>query len=220
VPGPSPERDCGWLHLKCAYDSVKDHLGGAVDEVGDAAGTVGGFAKGAVTGDSGLLLLAAATIWVPGLDVVTSEMAGAALVDAAITGLAEGGTEIIAAEAETAALDAAADEASTELARGGVYSLRDEAGNIVRTGRSNDLAAREIAHANDAVLGDFQFNVEYRTDVYGEQRGLEQFLYNQNPGAQAANGGFNKIRGISPTNPNLGSYMQSAWDFLSRLGGG
>ena len=48
--------------------------------------------------------------------------------------------------------------------------------------------------------------------------GLEQVLYDRYPGAQVANGGFNRIRGISPSNPNLPSYMQSAWDFLERLG--
>jgi hypothetical protein len=98
--------------------------------------------------------------------------------------------------------------------------LRDDAGNVVRTGRSNDLAARQIAHANDPVLGDFEFNPEYRTDVYAEQRGLEQTLYDQYPGAQAANGGYNFIRGIGLSNPNLPSYMQAAQDFLDALGGG
>ena len=105
------------------------------------------------------------------------------------------------------------------LARGGVYTLRDEAGAVVRTGRTNDLVARQAAHFNDPVLGDFRFNVEYRTDVYAEQRGLEQVLYDQNPGARLENGGYNKIRGISPSNPNLGTYMQAAWDYLGRLGG-
>lgn len=108
--------------------------------------------------------------------------------------------------------------AETGAARGGVYSLRDEAGNVVRTGRTKDLAARESSHFNDPVLGDFQFNTEYRTDVYAEQRGLEQMLYDRYPGAQAANGGFNKIRGISRSNPNLDVYMQSGWGFLERMG--
>lgn len=80
-------------------------------------------------------------------------------------------------------------ESGATAARGGVYTLRDEAGAVVRTGRTNDLAARQVQHANDPVLGDFQFNVEYRTDVYAEQRGLEDVLYNRYPEAQAANGG-------------------------------
>jgi hypothetical protein len=67
-------------------------------------------------------------------------------------------------------------EEEAALARGGVYTLRDEAGDVIRTGRTNDLAARESAHFNDPVLGDYRFSVEYRTDVYAEQRGLEQVL--------------------------------------------
>lgn len=62
--------------------------------------------------------------------------------------------------------------------------------------------------------------MEYRTDVYAEQRGLEQMLYDRYPGAQAQNGGFKYIRGISPTNPNGPGYMQAAVDFLERLSGG
>ena len=61
-------------------------------------------------------------------------------------------------------------------------------------------------------------NTEYQTDVYAEQRGLEQMLYDRYPEAQFENGGFNKIRGISPSNPNLPTYMRSAWDFLERMG--
>jgi hypothetical protein len=45
-------------------------------------------------------------------------------------------------------------------------------------------------------------------------------LYDRFPGAQAANGGFNYIRGISPSNPNLPFYMRSAQDFLDALDGG
>jgi hypothetical protein len=107
---------------------------------------------------------------------------------------------------------------AVDEARGGVYSLRNEAGDVVRTGRSSDLAAREAALFNDPVLGEYRFSVEYRTDLYAEQRGLEQMLYDRYPGAQATNGGFNMIRGISPSNPNLPSYMQAAQDFLESLG--
>lgn len=70
----------------------------------------------------------------------------------------------------------------------------------------------------DPVLGDYHFNTEYRTHVYAEQRGLEQMLYHRYPAAQASNGGFNKICGISPTNPHLDFYTQSAFDFLERMG--
>jgi hypothetical protein len=37
-------------------------------------------------------------------------------------------------------------------------------------------------------------------------------LYDANPGAMSINGGFNKIRGISLSNPRLGEYMQAAED--------
>ena len=45
-------------------------------------------------------------------------------------------------------------------------------------------------------------------------------LYDQYPGAQAANGGYNMIRGISPLNPKGPAYMQAAYDYLQRLTGG
>jgi hypothetical protein len=106
---------------------------------------------------------------------------------------------------------------ASEEAQGGVYSLSDESGNIVRTGRSSNLYQRSLVHGRNPVLGQFRFNVEYRTDVYAEQRGLEQALYDQNPGAQASNGGFNFIRGISPTNPKGPLYVEAATDYLARL---
>lgn len=100
---------------------------------------------------------------------------------------------------------------------GGTYSLQDDDGNIVRTGRTSNLEAREAQHANDSVLGQFRFVVDQQTDNYAEQRGLEQMLYDANPQAQAVNGGFNYIRGIALSNPNIGLYMAAA---MSYLGGG
>jgi hypothetical protein len=95
--------------------------------------------------------------------------------------------------------------------------LRDpETGAVVRTGRSNKLAGREIAHANDSVLGDYEFQVEYRTDAYAEQRGLEHEMYNRYPEAMSEYGGFNMIRAVSPTNRKLPGYVQAANDYLSR----
>jgi hypothetical protein len=101
---------------------------------------------------------------------------------------------------------------------GGVYSLRDADGNIVRTGRTKNLSARQSQHANDPALGEFESNVEYRTNDYAEQRGLEQMIYDANPQAQAANGGFNKIRPISPLNLRRQTYLDAAQDFLDRQG--
>jgi hypothetical protein len=44
-------------------------------------------------------------------------------------------------------------------------------------------------------------------------------LYDQNPSAQAMNGGFNYIRGISLSNPNLAEYLQAATAHIAGLGG-
>lgn len=102
---------------------------------------------------------------------------------------------------------------------GGVYSLRDpDTGEIVRTGRTNNLAQRRLQHLNDPVLGDYQFEPEFATDDYATQRGLEQMIFMDNPQADLVDGGFNKIQPISINNPNYDDYMQAAQDFLD--GGG
>jgi hypothetical protein len=46
-----------------------------------------------------------------------------------------------------------------------------------------------LAHANDPVLGDSRFQVEYRTDVYAEQRGLEH----PDGGSDTASYGYDKL---------------------------
>ena len=135
------------------------------------------------------------------------EMVGGAIEEA----LAEGAAEV--------APEVAEGSAGVASSRGGVYSLRDAEGNVVRTGRTNNLAARAAAHAKNAVLKQFKFNIEFETDDYATQRGLENVLYNAHPEAQAANGGYNMIRAISPSNPNLGKYLQAAADYLSGLMG-
>ena len=84
---------------------------------------------------------------------------------------------------------------------------------VVRTGRTSGLAAREAQHFNDPVFDDFRFQVEYRTDVYEEQRGLEQILYDRYP-ARLVNGGFNKIRPIGPANyDKLANYIVTGQGF-------
>jgi len=119
--------------------------------------------------------------------------------------------------------DAAAAErtaqAAADSAKGGVYSLTDDAGNVVRTGRTINLDVRATQHQADPVLGQFEFQPVYRTDVLAEQRGLEQVLYDLNPGAMSVNGGYNYIRPISPSNPNRPGYAQAASDYLSRVAG-
>lgn len=98
-------------------------------------------------------------------------------------------------------------------ARGGVYLLRDaETGQVVRTGRTNDLAVREAQHARDPLLKDYEFEPVYRTDVYAKQRGLEQNLdWIHNPPLNYGNP-------IRPKHPVLHEYMDAAWNYLNRLG--
>jgi hypothetical protein len=101
-------------------------------------------------------------------------------------------------------------------AQGGVYSLRDAGGNIVRTGRTNDLARRAGEHARADATSDFSFHAEYRTDVYAEQRGLEQVIWERN-GRPTLPG----VRRTSPIDPrrNFDTYMQAARRFLETRGG-
>jgi hypothetical protein len=108
-----------------------------------------------------------------------------------------GGREIVAAE-RVAALEA----------RGGAYVLRDFEGSVVRSGRTGDLVRREADHLRDPLLKDYRFRTIYKTDVYAEQRGLEQLLHDtyQPP--------LNKIRPISPTNPNRQTYIDAAQKYL------
>lgn len=86
--------------------------------------------------------------------------------------------------------------------------LRDVEGAVVRSGRTKDLARQELEHKRDPALKDFQFEPVHRTDVRAEQRGLEQMLHDQ------YNPPLNAIRPISPRNPRLDSYMDSARRFL------
>jgi hypothetical protein len=94
-------------------------------------------------------------------------------------------------------------------ASGGVYLLRDpETGQVVRTGRTNDLSRRGAEHARDERLQDYDFEAVYRSDDYATQRGLEQVIHNryQPP--------LNRIRPISPSNRNYDRYMNAANRFL------
>jgi hypothetical protein len=60
----------------------------------------------------------------------------------------------------------------------------------MRSGRTNDLARRQLEHARNADLSHLRFEEVYRTDVYAEQRGLEQLLHD------TYNPPLNRIRGI------------------------
>jgi RHS repeat-associated protein len=98
---------------------------------------------------------------------------------------------------------------------GGVYVLRNDAGDVVRTGRTNDLARRKGEHALGKETKGLDFKVVHRTDDYAEQRGLEEIVYNQHPGALHVNGGLNRIRPVSGVNPKAGTYRSAAQKFLA-----
>ena len=99
-------------------------------------------------------------------------------------------------------------------ARGGVYTLRDVDGNVVRTGRTNNLARREREHARADDTADFSFQVEYRTDAYRQQRGLEQVIWmvNGRPTLQ----GVRKTSPVDVRNKNYNNYMDAAGQFFNR----
>ncbi|WP_162940312.1 RHS repeat-associated core domain-containing protein [Gryllotalpicola protaetiae] len=128
----------------------------------------------------------------------------------------DGAAEDLGAEFESFFGDVFAGKNAAD-ARGGVYTLRDGDGNVVRTGRTKDFVARQGQHAQDPILRQFDFNEEFYTDDYAEQRGLEDWLYQRYPEARAANGGFNKIGAVSPSNPNLAAYQQAASSYLERF---
>jgi hypothetical protein len=95
------------------------------------------------------------------------------------------------------------------LPKGGVYRLVDpDTGDVMRTGRTNDLLRREREHRRNPDLKDFNFEPVFRTDNYDEQRGLENFLYNQ------YNAPFDKTPAISPRNKKRQKYLDAAENFL------
>ncbi|WP_179296364.1 RHS repeat protein [Mesorhizobium sp. WSM4304] len=101
---------------------------------------------------------------------------------------------------------------SNNVPKGGTYSLRNKAGDVLRTGRTNNFARRAAEHARlDATKG-LTFTQEHLTDVLKEQRGLEQMLH------EHYDPPMNSISPISQQNRNINEYMNAARDFISRLG--
>jgi hypothetical protein len=88
--------------------------------------------------------------------------------------------------------------------------LKDAEGTVVKTGRTNNLARREAEHGRKHP--DKTFEVDKRTDSRAAQRGREQILHDANPSAHSANGGMDKINGISPSNPKRGDYLRAGKD--------
>ena len=144
------------------------------------------------------------------MDVATAE-SEAGINEAAINAW-EGEGGACAGQAPGAAAEEAA--AAESEAEGGVYLLRNaETGEVMRTGRTNDLARRKAEHAIDPALKDYDFEPVYRTDNYAEQRGLEQELdWRYNPP-------LNYKRPIDPYNANLMDYLRAANDYLDGLYG-
>lgn len=83
-------------------------------------------------------------------------------------------------------------------AEGGVYVLRD-GGTVVRTGRTNNLHTRELAHKRSHP--NLTFQRMYTTNNYILQRGLEDYLFHTfYETAWHANGGLNMRRAIGEWN--------------------
>ena len=101
---------------------------------------------------------------------------------------------------------------TTTPARGGTYVLKDEEGNVVRSGRTNDFDRREKEHFRNPELWDYTFEEVHRTDDYREQRGLEHKLH------ETYNPPLNKIRPINPSNPRMPDYLDAADAYLRRQG--
>lgn len=102
--------------------------------------------------------------------------------------------------------------AADGLPKGGTYVLKDGNGNVVRTGRSKDLERREKQHKKE--FPDHDFEAKHRTNDYEQQRGLEEKLYNENPGALEENGGLNKIKSISDRNDKGPIYREAANSYV------
>ena len=101
--------------------------------------------------------------------------------------------------------------AAMSLVKGGVYTLRDpETGDVERTGRTNDLDRRKGEHASGKETKDLNFKVEHRTDNASARRGLEQIVHDKHKPP------LDKIRPISPKNPNLKKFLDAARKFLEK----
>ena len=88
--------------------------------------------------------------------------------------------------------------------RGGTCVVKDAQGEVMRTGRSKDLARRAGEHRRNPATKDFEFEVDRQTDVYAEQRGREQVIHDQHKPP------LDKIRPISPQNPRRQEYLDAA----------
>ena len=100
----------------------------------------------------------------------------------------------------------------TSEALGGVYRLIDsETGEVMRTGRTNDLIRRGAEHGRDPVLKAYSFETVFRTDDYAELRGLEQYLH------ELHSPPLNRKNPIDPRNENRDQHIEAAKRYLERI---
>ena len=98
-----------------------------------------------------------------------------------------------------------------QATQGGVYVLRDPVtGQVMRSGRTANLARRQAEHARAAETAGLTFEPVYSTNVYAEQRGLEQIVHFRN------NPPHNRIAPIDIDNPRLSEYLLAGVRFLRR----
>jgi hypothetical protein len=102
-------------------------------------------------------------------------------------------------------------------ARGGVYAWVNRDGRVEYVGRTNDIQARRQDYRNDPRFRGMTFRELAQTNVYAEQRGLEQRAIDRY-GARSVTGrpDQNRIEGISPNNPLYDVY-RNASDYFPRL---
>jgi hypothetical protein len=115
-----------------------------------------------------------------------------------------------ASQAWLAGVVEAGTAAAARRPKGGVYAhYKKGVKNPVRVGRAKNLRSRELQHAKDPKLKGLQFKVLHYTDSYNIRRGLEHLEW-----LKTGKPGLNKIRPISPQNPNMGKYVQAARRYL------
>jgi hypothetical protein len=107
-----------------------------------------------------------------------------------------------------------APEGNNKLPTGGVYTITNPNGEVVRVGRTNDFLRRRGEYGRDLDCFYLEFNPKYYTDDYATQRGLEQLEYDKYQPPMNVN------RPISVTNKKGPGYLEAALEFLMNLIGG
>jgi hypothetical protein len=79
--------------------------------------------------------------------------------------------------------------------------INPDTGQVMRTGRANNLRRRQGEHSRDPVLGQYDFVVDAATNSYAAQRGREQIIHD------LYNPPLNKISPISLKNPRRDCYI-------------